>query len=258
MRTRLLLTTVGAVMVGVAGLELLPTPASTGVVPGRAPELSVQIDNQRTRVASGDRVDYVVRVHNSAAHPYENVRITQQLPEALRPSMSRPVGEASEDQVAWTATIPARSDASFVLTARVRGPDDTAVEYPKVVTTGCVGASTSGRPVACDTDTDALRVPARSPTGSAVLFGIGLAIVVVVLGFRARPRREPRPVRPVPVRRPYRRRRALVPAMREESPEWSSDVFAPTSSVRRVRWLNVDPARGPPAGGTSRRSPVRS
>lgn len=230
-------------MVGVAGLELLPTASSSGSPTERASDLSVDLDNRRAEVEPGDRVQYTVEIYNSGERAYPNARISQELPAALTPVDSRPAARESQTKVGWSATIPPGAGATFTMTGRIGQSQD---EYPQVVTTGCVTAKPGGPPLACDSDTDALQLPARSSLGSVLLLGIAGAIGVVVLAVRHWPRRARQPVRPLPrlPRRPFRRARSPRPVYVASRDTLPMPVVLSASG----RWSSTDPARGPPAG----------
>lgn len=252
MRTGLLLATLGAVMVGIAGLELLPSATTNPSTDTGGPaNLSISIDDRQAKVAPGDRVHYTVRVHNAGERTYPDARIVQQLPAALTSLTSRPASDQNPSGVGWTATLPPGADATFSMTGRV---GESRGSYPEVVTTGCVSSRPGAAPLACDSDSDALLLPDRSPLGSVLLFGIGGTIGVGVLVVRHWPRRERQPVRPLPLpqRRPFRRRRSPRPVY-----VGSRDtVPVPMAFVGGSSWSSTNPARGPPALPSERRPGV--
>jgi hypothetical protein len=141
---------------------------------------------------------------------------------------------------------------TFTMTGLVGESRD---EYPQLVTTGCVAARPGATPLACDADSNALRLPARSSWGSVLLVGIAGAIGFGLLAVRHWPRRTRQPIRPVrPLPRRFPRQRSPRPVYvpsREAAP--AAVVFA-----GGPHWSSGEHARSPPSGGSKSRSGVRS
>jgi uncharacterized repeat protein (TIGR01451 family) len=247
----------GALLAGSAVLGLLQPGDSSAVAAGARPvvPLSVSIDDQRTGAAGGERLTYTIRVRNNGPDAVSSARISQRLPAALEPMTASLGGVVSRSEASWTVDVPARDEVAVSLTARVGSSRN---DYPRLVTTGCVGSSGAATPSVCSSDVNALRLPPRSNAGSWLLGGFLLLLAAIGAGLWRWLTHSPGP-RPAPRTRRsaagsgagWKPRRLLPVAVYAgvEAVDDLAGVFVPSAvraAVGRLPDHAVGHARSPP------------
>ena len=142
--------------VGMAALVAVATPAyglapATPVDPG--PQLSINLDNGKTSAVDGDKLDYVITIHNLGTDDVAGLLVNQSLPAGLEFGSADSGGAAGADDVNWTLDLKATPDGDL------SHLDDGRRHTRRVAAPGfvaCARSTADGPPIVCASHSDQL------------------------------------------------------------------------------------------------------
>jgi uncharacterized repeat protein (TIGR01451 family) len=201
----------GGVLPGHPAPATVATATATASGPHRAapaqspagPVLTISVTDGRTAANPGDKLAYLVRVHDGGTARARHLTITQTLSAGLGFVSASPRATAAGGRVTWRASIAAGATATFRVVARVTR---TPARLLRLAAVACASAEGGTRPIVCAAHLD--RLPAATaasapraagtpagpfplPYAAAALAVLAASALALLARRRARLRRRP-------------------------------------------------------------------
>jgi uncharacterized repeat protein (TIGR01451 family) len=163
-----------------------PSHTAPAANASRTPGLTVSVSDGHAAARAGDKLTYLVSVHNTGTVAVPRLKVTQTLSSGLEFLSASDHGVATSGQVSWSASLPVGGKRTFRVAARVTRTPATLLRLAAVA---CVALPGSSHPIVCAAHLDRLPAAAVKPASRSghsvgnVLTYTAVGLAVLALGL---------------------------------------------------------------------------